>query len=69
MTLKRLELVEVTLKSGKVIKCHGQEVAGLQKAGLLQGPVKKQEKAPGKTKEEKDTGETKVTGSIKSPKK
>lgn len=58
----------VTLKSGETVNVLPREIPGLKAAGLLSKDVK----APGKTKEEKFTGETKeVTGKVKSdpPKK
>lgn len=50
--------VEVTLKSGSVIKVLPQEVEGLREAKVLLSVAKEKKKA-GETKEEKDTGKTK----------
>lgn len=59
-----MKLVKVTLKkTGKVIEVLPQEVAGLKAAGLL-----KEEKAKTETKEEKNTGSTKLDAGTKPPK-
>jgi len=54
-----MKKVEVTLKSGKVIEVLPSEVEILRKARVLQS-VAKEAKGVGKTKEEKETGETKA---------
>jgi len=61
-----MQLKQVVLKTGETIKVLPREVEGLRKAGLLKRPTaskpgvkKKEDKSTSKTKEEKDTGETK----------
>lgn len=55
-----MELVKVTTKDGNEIQVLPQEVPGLRAAGLL-----KEEKAKTETKEEKNTGSTKLDAGTK----
>lgn len=53
------KLIRVTLKTGKIINVFDNEIPGLERAGKLADPKKKEEKSDSQIKDEKDTGETK----------